>query len=148
MAINTRKVVLGGVAAAVVMIVINILSQLMLMDRMRREVNAFAPGATERMSMGPGMIATRVIMTLVLGTMLVWFYAAIRPRFGPGARTAAYVAIFMWIFGSLLYADYLFIGMMSAATWSLFAIIQLVNLWIATWVGARIYTEDATPRAA
>jgi hypothetical protein len=141
MAINVRKVVLGGLAAAVVMIVINVVSQFALMDRVRREMNAFAPGTADRMSMGPGTIVTRVIMTVIFGIMLVWFYAAIRPRFGPGARTASYAAIFIWILGGLFYSDYLFMGMMSVATWSLFAIIQLVNIWIATWVGARIYTE-------
>jgi len=141
MAINTRKVVIGGLASGVVMIVVNILGQLALMDRVRREMDVWVPGSAERTTGGSGTIVIRIITTFLLGVLLVWLYAAVRPRFGPGPRTAAYVAIAIWIISSIFHSDYLLIGMLSGTTWWLFAVFQLANLLLATWVGARIYSE-------
>ena len=36
------------------------------------------------------------------GVLLVWVYAAIRPRFGAGVRTAVYAGLVVWAFESLL----------------------------------------------
>jgi hypothetical protein len=36
------------------------------------------------------------------GILIVWVYAAIRPRFGGGVRTAVYAGLVAWIFASLL----------------------------------------------
>jgi hypothetical protein len=47
--------------------------------------------------------STSVAMTLVvglavlLGFLISWLYAAIRPRFGPGAATAVRVGLFVWL---------------------------------------------------
>lgn len=47
--------------------------------------------------------AIRVIVIanpLVLGIAALWLYAAIRPRFGPGPRTAALAGFAVWLLGS------------------------------------------------
>lgn len=141
MAVNIRKVVSGGLLAGVVIIIINVLAQFALMDRAQREMNAWMPGSADRMSMGGGAIAAGIIMKFVIGIMLVWFYAAIRPRFGPGARTAFYVAVFVWILGGIFFSDFLIVGMMSSTTYAMLEFFQLLSLLIATWLGARIYSE-------
>lgn len=36
----------------------------------------------------------------VLGISTMWLYAAIRPRYGPGPKTAAVAGFALWLFGS------------------------------------------------
>jgi hypothetical protein len=89
-----------------------------------------------------GMIATYVIMDFVIGILLVWLYAAIRPRFGPGPKTAMYAGLFVWAVFGLAYSGYLFSGMMSGPTWTTASVIALINVLLASWLGARVYTES------
>ncbi len=118
-----------------------------LADRMKAAADAFKPGLGAEMMSG-NAITVYVITDLVVGILLVWTYAAIRPRFGPGPRTAAAAAILFWIFGSFVNASSLMMGMMSMRLWWTTGIIWLVNLLIAAWVGAKIYTEEGAPAAA
>ena len=86
MAINTNKVLLGGIAAGVVLNVIDFATNTFILGaRMKAETEAFKPGLSDRMMTGSA-ITSYIIMDLVLGILLVLTYAAIRPRFGPGVR--------------------------------------------------------------
>lgn len=145
MAINTQKVIVGGLAAGVVLNVIDFITNTYILgDRMKAEMDAVAPGLADKMMTG-GMIATYVIMDFVIGILLVWLYAAIRPRFGPGPKTAMYAGLFVWAVFGLAYLGYLFSGMMSGPTWTTASVIALINVLLASWVGARVYAEsDAT----
>jgi hypothetical protein len=143
MAINTQKVLIGGIAAGVVMNVIDFISyKFILGARMMAESEAFKPGMSQAMMTSSAMISN-IVMDLVLGILLVWTYAAIRPRFGPGMKTATYVAVLFWILAGIFLSGYLHMGMMSSGLWWTFAFIGLVNFWVSAWVGARLYSEDA-----
>ena len=141
MAINTQKVVVGGIVAGVVMIVIDFISNMFILGaRMKAESDAFKPGLADQMMQGPAII-TNVVMSLILGIVLVWTYAAIRPRFGPGLKTAAYVAVLFWILAGIFYSGYMHMGMMSAGLWWSFAFVGLVNFLLSAWAGAKFYSE-------
>jgi len=143
MAINTNKVLIGGIAAGVVMNIIDFISyKFILGARMMAESEAFKPGMSQAMMTSSAMISN-IVMDLVLGILLVWTYAAIRPRFGPGMKTATYVAVLFWILAGIFLSGYLHMGMMSSGLWWTFAFIGLVNFWVSAWVGARLYSEDA-----
>jgi hypothetical protein len=141
MAINTQKVVVGGIVAGVVMIVIDFISNMFILGaRMKAESDAFKPGLADQMMQGPAMI-TNIVMNLILGIALVWTYAAIRPRFGPGLKTATYVAVLFWILAGIFYSGYMHMGMMSAGLWWSFAFVGLVNFLLSAWAGAKFYSE-------
>jgi len=143
MAINTSKVLVGGIAAGVVMNIIDFISyKFILGARMMAESEAFKPGMSQAMMTSSAMISN-IVMDLVLGILLVWTYAAIRPRFGPGMKTATYVAVLFWILAGIFLSGYLHMGMMSSGLWWTFAFIGLVNFWVSAWVGARLYSEDS-----
>lgn len=146
MAMNTSKVLVGGLAAGVVLNVIDFITNMYILgDRMKAEMNAVAPGLADKMMTG-GAIAGYVIMDFVIGIMLVWLYAAIRPRFGPGPKTAVYGALFVWLLFGIAYSGYLMSGMMSGSTFTMGSVIALINVLLASWLGARLYTEGpATP---
>ncbi len=143
MAINTQKVLIGGLAAGVVMNVIDFVSNTYILGaRMKAESDAFKPGLSDQM-MSSSSIAGYIVMDFVLGILLVWTYAAIRPRFGPGMKTATYAAVLFWLLAGIFMSGFMHMGMMSAGLWWTFAFIGLVNFWVSAWVGARLYSEDA-----
>ena len=41
-------------------------------------------------------------VTLLVGIFTLWLYAAIRPRYGPGPKTAVYAGLTAWLIGNLL----------------------------------------------
>jgi hypothetical protein len=145
MAINTSKVVVGGLAAGVVMNLSGFLLQGMLLGkRMQDEMVAAAPSLAGR-GMGGGVIAARVISQFVIGILLVWLYAAMRPRFGPGPKTAFLAAFVIWLCGFIFYMDWLYIGMMSSGLYAMVSVAMLVTCAIAAWVGAMLYKEEGAP---
>ncbi|MFL5550358.1 MAG: hypothetical protein ACJ77Q_07715, partial [Gemmatimonadaceae bacterium] len=75
---------------------------------------------------------------------LIWTYAAVRPRFGPGLRTASFVALLFWLLALIFTAGFRQMGMMSPGLWWMFAFVGLVNFLLAAWAGARIYSEETT----
>jgi len=84
----------------------------------------------------------KVIYSFIIGIVVVWIYAAIRPRFGASAKTAVIAGLFLWFslwvlgFGSLipqeLYPKDLII---ITIVWGLF------EVPIAAVAGAYIYKE-------
>src|SRR5512132_191396 len=145
MAINTNKVVIGGIAAGVVMNIIDFVTHTYILgSRMKAETDAFKPGLSDQMMQGSS-IASYIIMDFVLGLALVWTYAAIRPRFGAGLRTATFAALLFWLLALIFNSGYRLMGMMSTGLWLTFAFIGLVTFFLAAWVGARLYSEEGAP---
>ncbi len=142
MPINTKKVLLGGLVAGIVINIIDFVANTFILGaRMKAESDAFKPGMSDAM-MAVNAVISYVIMDLVLGFALIWAYAAFRPRFGAGARTATYVAVLFWLLALIFTAGYRQMGIMSSGLWWSFAFIGLVNFLLAAWAGAAIYSEE------
>ncbi len=142
MAINKGKVAIAGIAAGVVMGAIDVLMMKFVTGPgMTADMNNFKTGLGDSMNV-PGAWMGTFGMDLFMGILLVWLYAAIRPRFGPGMQTAVYAAIYMWLIGCFFTLSYGMIGMMTWSHWTVMAIAWLVTLIISVGVGARLYTED------
>jgi len=142
MPINTKKVLVGGLVAGVIINIIDFVANTLILGaRMKAESDAFKPGMSDAMMAGNAVISY-VIMDLVLGFALIWTYAAFRPRFGAGARTATYVAVLFWLLAMIFTAGYRQMGIMSSGLWWSFAFIGLVNFLIAAWAGAAVYSEE------
>ena len=142
MPINTKKVLVGGLVAGVIINIIDFVANTYILGaRMKAESDAFKPGMSDAMMAGNAVISY-VIMDLVLGFALIWTYAAFRPRFGAGARTATYVAVLFWLLALIFTAGYRQMGIMSSGLWWSFAFIGLVNFLIAAWAGAAVYSEE------
>lgn len=150
MAINTSKVVVGGLAAGVVMNICDyVMNGMIFGERMKAEMNAFHPGMGDAMSNpDSSLMIGYIVMDFVIGLLLAYTYAAMRPRFGPGAKTAIITALVFWIFGSILTSSYLTMGMMSRGLWLSFGIGYLVCLIIASMVAGALYSENTSTSAA
>jgi hypothetical protein len=144
MAINSAKVLTGGLAAGIVENIIGFAGFGMLLgSRMEAEAVAVAPALQGR-GMSPAAIATNVIVSFVIGLLLVWLYAAMRPRFGPGPMTAVWAALVVWTCGLVFHLDWLLVGMITPATFVMASAVAAVQVFAAAWIGAMIYSEGTT----
>lgn len=140
---NTKKVLIGGIVAGVVMNIIDFVANMFILgERMKAATDAFKPGLADQMMQGPAIVSN-IVMDFVLGIALVWTYAAIRPRFGPGVRTATYAAVLFWILAGIFLSGYMHMGIISSGLWWSFTFIGLVNFLVSAWAGARFYSEDS-----
>jgi hypothetical protein len=142
MAINMRKVLIGGVVAGVVLAILDFLiNGLILANQNMAAMEALNPAIAA--SMESASIAGFIILDVLFGLLLVWTYAAIRPRFGAGPKTAVIAAIQIWMVALLLYAFMTMIGMYSVSYFLVGAAASLVMLVVAAIVGAMLYKEEA-----
>jgi hypothetical protein len=138
--INIGKVVIGGVlAGAIIFISQGILNILVLGSQWS--------AVAERHSLPQppsSVFAFYFLMAVILGCLAVWLYAAIRPRFGPGARTAMIAGIAAWgLYYGLMVMNYAAQGIWPVSGLVITAIWGLLELILATTLGARFYTEPA-----
>jgi hypothetical protein len=142
-AINTQKVVVGGIAAAVVNNVLGfVIFGMLLAPSMNAEMDAVLPGASAKMMGGNGMIWA-IGGSVVMGFVMAWTYAAMRPRFGPGMKTAVMASLPTWFAGLFFWAQNMMgLGMISMKNMVLGSIAAFViNLAMAATAGF-LYKED------
>jgi hypothetical protein len=137
MAINSKRVVIGGLVAGLLIIA----SGLLMVPVVGKQMEA-ALLARNAPPMGGGAMAFFGMMSLVLGVLLVGLYAAVRPRFGPGPKTAALVSALVW-FLSYFWANasHVAFGFLPMPLSAVGAAWGLVELMVAGQVGARLYHE-------
>ena len=141
MAINTSKVVAAGLAAGVVANIVGFVGFGMLLGpRFEAEAVAVAPVLQGR-GMTGSAIAINVVATFVVGILLVWLYAAIRPRFGPGMRTAMLAALAVWVCGFVFHLDWLIVGLMTSATYAMASVMAFIQVAASAAVGGMLYQE-------
>ena len=147
MAINNSKVLVGGIVAGIVLNVIDYLVYTkLIVSQMTASLDAFKPGLSSVM-MGGNAITIFVITDFIYGLLLIWTYAAVRPRLGPGPRTATTVAFLFWLFGAFINANMLITGMMDSNLFWLTELLGLITLIIGTVIGASLYSENETAAA-
>lgn len=135
---NYARIVLGGLVAGLVLNVGEfILNDFLLkeqMEEMFRRFNITPPSGS--------FIAVAVTLTIALGVLLVMLYAMIRPRFGPGPKTAICAALVVW-FALGVYMNILY-GLLFGISTSMIVIGMvwcLVEYCLATLAGAWLYKE-------
>ena len=92
MKINFGRVLLGGLVAGLVLNIGEFLLNDIVLSTQTKEWlgkhNLHDPGGT--------FVAVAVGLTFVLGIVMVLVYALIRPRLGPGPKTAVVTALLLW----------------------------------------------------
>ena len=92
---------------------------------------------------GAGQMASGVIVMFLFGIALIWIYAAIRPRFGPGPKTAVIAGLTVWAVAWLLTgASFITVGIFPTGQVVVSVIWGLFEVPIAAVVGAWPYRES------
>src|SRR6266568_4636041 len=134
--INWVRVLFCGVVTGVVWTVLSAISTWYV----GADFNSAVPGI-KIFAPSAGLAACLLTVNLAGGIWAMWLYAAIRPRYGAGAKTAAVAGFSWWIVSSL--AD---------ATWGSFRLVpvkallplsalSLPEMIVAALVGAWLYKE-------
>ena len=87
--INWGRVIGGGLLAGVVM---NLLEIAFGIAMAKQWEAAMGPEKLAAMQKPAAMVA-HLVWSFVMGIVIVWLYAAIRPRFGPGPKTAVIAGV-------------------------------------------------------
>jgi hypothetical protein len=82
-----------------------------------------------------------VVLDLMEGVSIVWFYAVLRPLYGLGARTAVIAAFAWWIIVSLGHATWCSFGLFPPRTVIPLMIGTLPAVVLASLAGAKFYKE-------
>jgi hypothetical protein len=141
-AINTGKVITGGLAAGAVLNVFDFLTNtFILADSFKAEMDALNPALMPKMMETSATIAF-VSLDFALGVLLVLTYAAIRPRFGAGGGTAIKAGLMLWAISGVTWGFTVAMGILSLQSYLMSAAISLVSVLVSAYVGAMLYKED------
>ena len=139
--INWGKVLLGGLLAGVV---INIGEYLFHAVLFKNEIAEMmrSMGKDPATVMGGSAIVIWNVLGFLTGIAAVWLYAAIRPRFGAGVKTAVTAGVAVWVFSRFLggIAE-MNMGVASQKMILTGLVWGLVEMIVATIAGAWAYKE-------
>ncbi len=137
--INLGRVIVGGLVAG---LVINV-SETILSMAVLGDAYAALADRLGLPDMGGGAMVVYIVMGFLMGIFAVWLYAAMRPRFGPGPRTAILAGLAFWaIFHGLRAVDFMAWGVFPRGLIFTSLIWTLVESPVATVVGAYFYKEE------
>ena len=136
--INFGRVILGGLLAGLVLNIGEyLLNEVVFKQQMEetfRRLHVPPPGGS--------FIGIAVAITFLLGILIVCLYAMIRPRYGPGPKTALCAASVIW------FCVYFYCGVLNAAIFGLATTYVIIGMvWgivehsLAALAGAWLYRE-------
>ena len=137
--INWARVFLGGIVAGLIINTFEFVENGLVLAR-DWDVAMKALGR----AMEPSAIANFFIWGFLVGFGAIWLYAAARPRFGAGAKTAILTGVALWFFTFALpdfveWELHLFPHRLVAIG----ALVGLVEVVIGSVAGAALYKEEA-----
>ena len=141
--INLGRVVAGGLVAGVVANAIDFVTNTYVLGA---DIAAWAPTRNidpAAMNSGP-VAATWIVVDFIMGLLLVSTYAAMRPRFGAGPKTAILAGLALWVAVTVVLFGFTQMGVFSMALFVKGSITSLVNALAASVAGAAVYKEGVT----
>ena len=140
MAINTGKVITGGLVAGLVYNVLDFLNQMLIVGEDFR-ANATRLGLDPAAAESTQGMATWVLIDFIMGMIVVWTYAAIRPRFGPGPKTAIIAGLIPYLSITFVMLGLSTGGLFPPALWAKMTFAMLIIYSAGAVAGAAVYKE-------
>ncbi len=136
--INFGRVILGGLVAGLILnigeFLLNEVVFVQQLEEMVKRLNIQRPGAS--------FIGIAVTLTFLMGIVIVWLYAMIRSRFGPGPKTAIVAAFVGW------FCVYCYAGVLNGVLFGIPTVLLVMGMvWgiieyiLAAVAGAWLYKE-------
>jgi hypothetical protein len=140
--INWNRVLVGGIIPGIIIDVIQwLLNGIVLGGESRQTMLALGRPLQENAS----TMVFFVGLGLVYGIVIVGLYASVRPRFGAGPKTVLFTALSVWLLGYCLpTVTWLPMGLFPRHLVVMAVLVGLVEIIIATVVGAWLYQESST----
>ncbi len=138
--INYGRVVLGALAGGLVANACDTVIGMFIMgDEMQQMV--------QRLNLDPNVIqsanvlVTWIIADFLYAGLIVWTYAAIRPRFGAGPRTALMAAFVPYASVTVILAGFMAMGIFTPSVYWKNAMLSVVTAALVGLVGGKTYKE-------
>ena len=137
--INTGRVAIGAIAAGLVINVVESIANLFVLagplDEQLTSLN-LPP-------VSGAAIGGFVVLAFVLGLLVVWTYAAIRPQYGPGPATGLKAGLAVWAAFYLLgVGANCLTGVVTLRLFLLTLAYTLPMMLVAGYVGGKVYQEE------
>ena len=136
--ISTGRVILGGLVAGVVANALNFVINAFLMTEEGADM-------AQRLNLSQAALDSSVTVWIVVdfiwGLLLVFAYAAFRPRFGPGPKTAVLSGFTLWFAVCIMFAGLTSMGIFTVPGFIKYSALTLVSALAASLAGAAIYKE-------
>lgn len=138
--INTGKVLVGGLLAGLVYNAFDIVTGMVLMGEEFR-ANAQRLGLDPAAQESPTAMAVWITIDFLMGILVVWTYASMRPRFGPGPKTAVLAGLVPYLAITLIMFGLTHGGLMTMSIWTKMTVISLITTSVGAILGAWAYQE-------
>ncbi|HYN10441.1 MAG TPA: hypothetical protein VES67_23840 [Vicinamibacterales bacterium] len=138
MAINSGKVVVGGLVAGVVANVLDFVFQGIILKPDFEIMQ-------QRLNLDPAVANNPVpwiIVDFILGFLLIVTYVGFRTRWGPGPKTAIYAGLVIFVGIAATMGALASIGVVSIDTYMKSSALQLVTMMCAALAGSYLYKES------
>jgi len=135
--INIGRVIMGGLLAGLIINIFEYVLNAIVLASQWQDVQS-AHGLT----MGTNEIIWFNVLGFLLGIVAVWTYAAIRPRFGAGVKTAIFAALLTWV-TAYVFCDAMptIVGLFPLQLMLTMVGVGLIEIIVATIAGAWLYKE-------
>ena len=149
MAINSGRVVAGGLVAGVVANAIDFVTNTYVLGA---DMQAWAASHNiDQATLTSGTVAgSWAAVDFIYGLLIVFTYAAMRPRFGAGVRTAIIAGLVVFLAPTIVLFGFTQMGMLTMPMFVKGTIGAIVATLAAAVAGAAVYKEEgaATPALA
>jgi len=135
--INLGRAIAGGLAAGAVANAFDFAINNYLMQA-DWEAVAQARNLDMAAAMNP---APWIIIDFIMGILIVWTYAAMRPRLGPGPGTAICAGGVIWLGITLVMTGMTFGGFWPMAVHVKMSFFQAINFAASAYIGCMLYKE-------
>jgi hypothetical protein len=137
--INGSRWILGGVVSGVFIWLVEGAASMLYMADMEAAMKAHQLS----MEMSAGMMFQSLLVSLIMGLVAVFLYAAARPRFGPGPKTAVVVGCAVFLSGYLIpLIGYNMMDLFPVSLLVVWGVVGFVEIVLATLIGAWLYREN------
>jgi len=138
--INYGRVLQGGLVAGVVANVCDTIIGLVIMaDDMQRMVQRL--GLDQRVFTSTSTMVTWIVVDFIYATLIVWTYAAVRPRLGPGPRTAMTVGAVVCAAVTVVLFGFQQMGIFTIDSFIKNAVLSFATALLTSLAGARVYRD-------
>ena len=140
---NIGRIVVGGIVAGVIINIAAGVTNGALLGQQWKEWSQRVASVNQLPSNGAGM-GFWAAVSFGLGFVGIWLYAAIRPRFGAGPKTAIIAALVLWfVFWPLVSLEHMALGTVPVGLLTMSAVGGLVGTVVALLAGGALYKESA-----
>lgn len=137
--INSGRVMVGGIAAAVVIGAVEGIGSTLYTEDLTGLLGQHGI-VLDMTATGPAV--SGLLTSLIAGISIVYLYALARPRLGPGPRSAIRIGTVMWVAAYITQLlGWNMLGIFPMGMLALWGAIGLVEMVLAALVGAWIYKE-------